>query len=157
MYAISIFRGKIHGYVIFSQKPRQQTLVTVNLAGFQPDTLHGFHIHEYGNTIKGCDSMGVHYNPYNKTHGNVYLDGKNRHVGDLINNLYPNNEGKVQIEFYDDLVQVHNILGRGLVIHETFDDLGPNGPYLTSGNAESLKTGNAKKRIACAVIALAKE
>jgi len=41
-----------------------------------------------------------------------------------------------------------NIIDRGLIIHEDEDDY---------GNAESLKTGNAGKRIACAVIGFSKE
>ena len=44
-----------------------------------------------------------------------------------------------------------NILGRGLIIHEDEDDCGK------GGDAESLKTGNAGKRIACAVIGYSKE
>ena len=51
----------------------------------------------------------------------------------------------------------HSIIGRCVVIHEDKDDLGKGG--LTRGKVtddklreESLKTGNAGKRIACGVI-----
>ena len=44
-----------------------------------------------------------------------------------------------------------NIIGRGLIIHNDTDDCGQ------GGNHESLKTGNAGKRIACAVIGYSKQ
>ena len=46
---------------------------------------------------------------------------------------------------------VDEIIGRSIIIHEDEDDCG------TGPNAESLKTGNAGKRIACAVIGYSKE
>ena len=49
----------------------------------------------------------------------------------------------------DDTIKLRgfcNIIGRGLVIHADLDDCG------LGNNSESLKTGNAEKRIACAVI-----
>ena len=56
---------------------------------------------------------------------------------------------------YDNLIKLRgtkcNIIGRGLIIHEDEDDCGQ------GGNAESLKTGNAGKRIACAVIGYSNE
>ena len=54
----------------------------------------------------------------------------------------------------DNVIQLkgnkYNIIGHGLIIHEDEDDLG------LGGNEESLKTGNAGKRIACAVIGYAR-
>ena len=72
-----------------------------------------------------------------------------RHVGDLINNIEADSKGNAQYIYKDDLIQLYgpySIIGRSVVIHEKPDDLG------MGGNAESLKTGNAGGRVACAVI-----
>ena len=75
-----------------------------------------------------------------------------RHVGDL-GNIKTNNKGDANNTLYDNIIKLRgtkcNIIGRGLIIHE--DDCGK------GGNADSLKTGNAGKRIACAVIGYSKE
>ena len=79
---------------------------------------------------------------------------KNRHVGDL-GNLKTNARGEAKYTFYDEGIKLRgvksNIIGRGLIIHADEDDCGE------GGNAESLITGNAGKRIACAVIGYSKE
>lgn len=37
--------------------------------GLKPNSLHGFHIHEFGDLIEGCKTAGAHYNPHGKKHG----------------------------------------------------------------------------------------
>ena len=97
-------------------------------------------------------SMCAHFNPFDKNHGGP--DSTHRHVGDL-GNLHTNKKGEANYYYHDDKIKLRgskcNIIGRGLIIHEDEDDCGK------GTNAESLKTGNAGKRIACAVIGYAKE
>lgn len=146
--AIGFFNGgKIKGTVNFEEVNRDQVLVKINLEGFEPRTIHGFHVHESGDLTSGCDSMCNHFNPYNVEHGG--RNDKIRHVGDL-GNLEADDEGKVFIEFIDNMIKLRgdraNIIGRGLIIHADEDDCG-------KGNFEDSKTtGHSGKRIGCAII-----
>ena len=45
--------------------------------------LHGFHIHQFGNLLKGCATAGPHYNPGKVDHAGP--EDSSRHVGDLGN------------------------------------------------------------------------
>lgn len=90
-------------------------------------------------------------NPYNTIHGGP--DSKIRHVGDL-GNIISDHNGRADYVFTDHMIKLRgmkcNIIGRGLIIHADEDDLG------LGGFPDSLTTGHAGKRIACAVIGYAK-
>ena len=146
--AIAVFNGRIKGTVRFQEFIDLGLVeIEVDLAGLRRNGVHGFHIHQYGDMSEGCDSMCAHFNPYGKKHGGP--DSKERHVGDL-GNLEADSNGRVRTKFVDRLIKLHgskcNILGRGLVLHADSDDCGQ------GDNEESLVTGNAGKRIACAII-----
>ena len=148
--AVACFTGKINGVVYFIQE-NNNVNVNVNITGLSKNSLHGFHIHEAGDLTDKCTSMCSHFNPYNKNHG--CPGKKERHVGDL-GNLQTDKNGCARYSFNDNIIKLkgkNNIIGRGLIIHQDEDDCG------YGGNAESLITGNAGKRIACAVIGYAKE
>jgi Cu-Zn family superoxide dismutase len=149
--AIAFFSGEISGTVIFEEDINLDVVnINVDLKGFVANTKHGFHVHEAGDLTNGCTSMCAHFNPFEKTHG-----GRNdleRHVGDL-GNIMADGDGYAKEIFSDNLIKLRgdlaNVIGRGLIIHEGEDDCGK------GGNEESLKTGNAGKRIACAIIGYA--
>lgn len=149
--AISVFTDEIKGTVKFTELGNH-IRIDVAVTGLKPNSLHGFHVHEAGDLTDKCTSMCSHFNPYNMTHGCPGM--KNRHVGDL-GNLQTNNKGEAKYSFYDNVIKLRgtkaNIIGRGLIIHEGQDDCGQ------GGNNESLKTGNAGKRIACSVIGYSKD
>lgn len=144
--AIAVLNDKIKGYVVFTETKNNKVKVSINLTGV-PKGYHGFHIHETGNLLEGCKSCKSHFNPYNKNHGG--RNSKDRHVGDL-GNIKADDKGNVKLCFTDDLIKLRgkkcNIIGRSVIIHSNKDDLGK------GGDKESLKTGNAGKRIGCAVI-----
>jgi superoxide dismutase, Cu-Zn family len=107
--------------------------------------LHGFHVHNGGDLSDGCISLGPHYNPTNKNHGD--LNDPNAHKGDL-GNIYFNEDNICEMSILSNQLCLYELLGRSLVIHTNVDDLG------LGGNAESLKTGNSGARICCGVIGL---
>lgn len=157
MEAIAYFKKQdklnksgIEGYILFEQfYKKDPTDITINLKGFKPNSTHAIHIHEFGDFSNGCMSAGGHYNPHGKNHGNYLIHGSERHAGDLINNMTSDNEGNVKLHFKDNLVSLydpHSVVGRSVIIHEGVDDLG------LGNNEQSLITGNAGGRMACAII-----
>lgn len=142
----AIAKIKNHGHVTFIET-KNETEIIVDVHGFQPGK-HGFHIHEKGTVEQGCGSLCAHYNPFNAPHGGPGDSKDKRHVGDL-GNIEVDKDGKCKMSFTDNLVKLtgqYSVIGRSIIIHEDEDDLGK------GGDEESLKTGNAGKRIACARI-----
>ena len=129
------------GNIIFCQNKPNLTTIKCYIKGLSPGK-HGIHCHEKGDLSEGCESTCSHYNPLKTTHGGRF--GKNRHRGDF-GNIFVNNFGVCEEQF-DVEVNISEIVGRSIVIHEDEDDLG------LGGDKESLKTGNAGKRIACGII-----
>lgn len=151
--AIAVFFGNVNGFVKFTEDIKEEKIIIeLNVKGLNPNSLHGFHVHEAGDLTDKCISMCSHFNPYGKNHGCPGM--RERHVGDL-GNIKTNSKGEAKYVFYDNLIKLRgsksNIIGRGLIIHADEDDCG------LGGNFESLKTGNSGKRIACAVIGYSKD
>ena len=152
--AVAVFNtGNIKGNVHFIEDLKSgNVLIKINIKGLNKNSHHGFHVHESGDLTDQCTSMCAHFNPYNKNHGCPGM--KERHVGDL-GNLVTDKNGQANYTIVDDVIKLRgskaNILGRGLIIHADPDDCGK------GGQPDSLTTGHAGKRIACAVIGYAKE
>ena len=148
--AIAVFDTKITGVVRFTEY-EHEVVMSVDIKGLKPNSKHGFHVHECGDMSDKCESMCAHFNPYNKNHGGP--GDKDRHVGDL-GNLISDKNGRAKYTQRDTMIKLRgtkcNIIGRGLIIHEDEDDLG------RGGQKDSLTTGHAGKRIACAVIGYAR-
>jgi len=123
--------------------------IDYNITGLT-DGEHGFHIHEYGDLTDGCESACSHFNPYGVEHGG--LDSRVRHLGDLgnISSKGGVSKGRLTTDTLSlNPKKINCIVGRMIIVHADRDDLG------LGGDAESLKTGNAGKRVGCGVIGLA--
>ncbi|KAM3302980.1 superoxide dismutase [Capsicum chacoense] len=147
--AVAVLKGSsnVEGVVTLSQDDDGPTTVNVRITGLTRG-LHGFHLHEYGDTTNGCMSTGAHFNPNNLTHGAP--GDKIRHAGDL-GNITANADGVAEATIIDNQIPLtgpNSVVGRALVVHELEDDLGKGGHEL------SLTTGNAGGRLACGVVGL---
>ena len=142
-------RNNISGVINFHQcTPNDLVKVRFTLYGPAKD-INAVHIHEYGDLVEGCKSLGSHFNPHHQTHGSIHFSDLPRHVGDLINNIEFDDKGRFFFEYNDPLISLNPsdrafIIGRSIVIHKKMDDLGQG-----KGDArkESLLTGNAGERI----------
>lgn len=116
-----------------------------------PPGEHGFHIHKAGDLrgegcIAACDHFSV--DPTAKHGGPPDSDDEvsSRHTGDLGNiSLGPNGEPFSKLYILNNL-DVSELYGRSLIVHEDPDDLGK-GSF-----DDSLTTGHSGKRIACVLI-----
>jgi Cu-Zn family superoxide dismutase len=136
----------VKGNILMMQKTSGgPTLIKGTITGLEPGE-HAFHVHEFGDLSKGCESAGAHYNPDGVDHGDL----EQGHVGDL-GNITADDSGTADIKIVAkriDLIGERSIVGRSIVVHKDVDDLGK------GGDEESLKTGNAGDRLACGVIVL---
>ncbi len=141
--------SSVTGLVSFHQENFQDNVkIVANVKGLNPNSLHGIHIHQYGDLTQGCTTAGPHFNPFNKLHGGPH--DVERHVGDL-GNLKTDETGSAYMTLVDSLITLYgdqSVIGRSVVVHAKEDDLG------RGGNEESKKTGNAGARLACGVIGL---
>ena len=145
----SIPENHVSGTVIFRQYSKH-IVIKYNITGLT-DGEHGFHIHQCGDLTKGCSSGCAHFNPDGFTHGG--LDDAKSHAGDLGNIISGNDlaKGTILTDKVTLRPSIRNIIGRMMIVHQDRDDLG------VGGDSESLKTGNAGKRLACGIIGIKSE
>jgi Cu-Zn family superoxide dismutase len=117
--------------------------ITGRIAGLEPGSIHGFHIHENGNcSAPDASSAGGHFNPMQQPHG--HPAGEPRHAGDLPNQQ-ANAEGVAMVDVLAHDVELGtggntDIVGRAIVVHAKPDDY------------TSQPSGDSGARIACGVI-----
>jgi Cu-Zn family superoxide dismutase len=132
--------SNVKGSIQFEQKG-SKVLVIANVTGLEPNTEHGFHVHEKGDcSAPDGTSAGGHFNPLGHPHGS----GAMRHVGDMPN-LKADASGVAKLSVELDLLSLGsdatgNIVGRAVIVHKNPDDY------------TSQPVGNAGARLACGVI-----
>lgn len=126
-----------------------QIEVFAKIVNQAPGSIHGLHIHAYGDhTLLSAASAGSHFNPNAGTHGLPY-EG-NSHMGDLGNVIADNNGVIVHHAFYDNKITfgggAMNVIGRAVVLHALPDQ----GRQWTAD-----QTGGAGSRLGMGVLGIA--
>ncbi|XP_057377437.1 copper chaperone for superoxide dismutase-like isoform X3 [Daphnia carinata] len=137
-------RGSIKGVVRFTEVD-EECVIDGTIDGLKPGP-HGFHIYSSGDLSQGCDSIGDHYNPYNRPHGGPDDNIQNRHLGDL-GNIISDESGRAAFRIIDKYIKVHDLIGRSVAVTAQADDLG------RGSNTNSKMDGNSGERIGCGIIA----
>jgi Cu-Zn family superoxide dismutase len=134
--------SSVAGTVFFLQDG-DRVLVSGEVHGLRPDSVHGFHIHEKGDcSAPDGTSAGAHFNPLAKPHAHPTV--ADRHAGDLPM-LEADASGNATLTATIDVITIGSaatdIVGRGVIVHKDPDDW------------KTQPTGNSGARIACGVIA----
>jgi len=114
--------NNVRGTVFFLEND-DQIEVRGYIRNLEPNSTHGFHIHEYGDiTVPNGTGAGGHYNPEGNPHG--LPPEMPRHAGDL-GNITANGEGVAEFSKTVDNITLagpsNPILGRGLIVHASED------------------------------------
>ena len=142
--AVSIISGgskypAIKGLVQFYQIPFGGVLIEAEFTDLpfiqnNSPAFHGLHIHEKGDCSDDFANTGMHYNK-NHTHHPA-------HSGDLLPVL--NNNGYSYMVFFDAFLDIKDIIGKSVILHEHRDDFTAD------------PSGNSGEKIACGIITTVK-
>jgi len=115
---------EVSGVITFSQStPTSPTIVSAQIDGLDTDSLHGFHIHEWGDISSDIgENAGFHYNPTSQNHG--IPNSLPRHIGDM-GNIFYYNGGYAWYTFSHDKISLNgdnNVIGRAVILHEVKDN-----------------------------------
>ncbi|AWW14462.1 sod [Hyposidra talaca nucleopolyhedrovirus] len=149
MEALCVISGDVSGEItLYQQTPQHPTVIEGYILGL-PRGLHGFHVHEFGDTSNGCTSAGEHFNPTGMDHGAP--DALIKHVGDLGNVEAKVSNALTPIKIINASITLHgpsSVLGRSLVVHANRDDYG------LTDHPLSKTTGNSGGRLGCGIIGI---
>lgn len=118
--------GAIAGNVWFWSGVSGEVHMSGSVSGFEPNSVHGVHIHQFGN-VNNDQSIGGHFGDSTTTH--ALPPNTTRHWGDL-GNLKANSEGVIlftDITTGLELISLadlsrHSIIGRSIAFHQNADN-----------------------------------
>ncbi|KAF4720254.1 Superoxide dismutase [Cu-Zn] [Perkinsus olseni] len=114
-----IARGTFH----YTQHGPQNTTITYEITGLEPNSSHGIYVHESARfTPSGCNSAGMHYNPYQYQHGGP--DDDIRHLGTL-GNAVADASGVARGSLTSRIIKLEgafSVLHRSTMVHAYPDD-----------------------------------
>ncbi len=128
--------SQIQGVVYIYSVPTGGVLIEAEIFGLPNadrsgvPAFYAFHIHENGDCSDDFAKTGAHYNPQNMSHP--------MHAGDMPPLI--SGDGYAWLAFYDQGLELYEIVGRTVLIHRNADD------FYTQ------PSGNAGEKIACGVI-----
>lgn len=116
--------------------------VVAYVRGLEPNSKHGFHVHEFGSCKDHGKAAGSHFDPDNTQHHDKPNVARS-HAGDM-GNLVADSKG---VAYYDGVLPVnikavadfHKFINRAVIIHDKEDHF-------------TQPTGDAGSRIACGLI-----
>jgi Cu-Zn family superoxide dismutase len=121
----------VNGWVRFDQATAAgPTTVTAMITGFTKDSIHGLHIHQWGDmSALDSTSAGPHYTGVTydatQTHS-IPTSGLAKHVGDLGNIYHYDANGvayfKGTFDNFGLYGSTNNIIGRAIIVHANPDD-----------------------------------
>lgn len=135
---VSTSGSKVKGEIDFIKTDKGITVVGT-VTGLEPGSLHGFHVHEFGKCGNDGRDAGEHFNPTQKSHGDI---NPNSHLGDL-GNIKADAQGKASVSLMKkegSLEGPNGFKGRAIIVHAMPDDL------------SSQPSGNSGARIACGIL-----
>ncbi len=128
----------LQGYVYFYDVSNGGLLIEAEVFGLPEKgnldgpAFFGFHIHEKGDCSDQFSKVGGHYNPWDRPHPH--------HSGDMP--PLRSSDGYAWLAFYDDSLELYDVVGRAVIVHENADDF------------TSQPSGNSGTMIACGVVTL---
>lgn len=137
--------SSVSGTVIFAELRDNRVDVAIDLKGLDPNSTHGFHVHEKGDcNATDASSAGGHFNPTGAPHG--AMSDAQHHAGDF-GNIVAGANGEVHTHVVVNFISLDKgdnaVVGRSVVVHADPDDL------------KTQPSGNSGKRIGCGVVAMA--